>query len=81
MPRLFVATAVHVYLLPWVTPVTVIGMVVAVLLLVTPPFGDAQVAVKLSIAAPLPAGVTNVTFNDPDTDLATASPVVRVHPL
>src|SRR5260370_39981646 len=49
-----------------------IGLFEPVLLFVTPPLDDAQVAVNLVIGAPLPDGAVNVTLIAPGPALATA---------
>lgn len=65
VPRAFVAFAVHVYLFAVVTPVTVNGDTVPVLVRVTPPLLDAHLAVKPVIALPLLAPALNDTFSGP----------------
>ena len=66
MPRLFVAATRHRYVLPAVSPVTVMGLFERVLLPDAPPSDEVHVAVKLVIGAPLPDGALNFTFSDPD---------------
>jgi hypothetical protein len=50
---------------------TVIGLAVPDFDPATPPFDDVHVAVRLLIAAPLAAGLTNVTRSCPDATFAT----------
>jgi len=45
VPRLLVALTLHVYVLPGVRPVTVIGLALPDLVFVTPPFEEVQVMV------------------------------------
>src|SRR5439155_13474202 len=66
VPRLFVAATRHRYVLPAVSPVTVMGLFERVLLPDAPPSDEVHVAVKLVIGAPLPDGAVNFTFSDPD---------------
>ena len=62
VPRLLVALTVQVYYLPAVRAVTLMGPTAPVLVSVTPPFDDVQVALYREIAAPLFAGARNPDF-------------------
>jgi hypothetical protein len=67
-PRAFVALTRQIYVLPVVTPVSVIGAAVApacVPIFVAPPLVEVHVAVWLVIALPLFAPIVNVTVNEP----------------
>jgi hypothetical protein len=67
-PRPLIAFTVHVYDLPVVTPVTVMGAGAAsrwAPLFVTPPLLDTHVATWAVIALPLLAPIVNVTVNEP----------------
>jgi hypothetical protein len=66
VPMPFVAVTEHVYVLPFVNPVTSIGLVVPSAVPLTPPFDDTHDAVKFVIApAPPPlAGGVNATVTN-----------------
>src|SRR5260221_242033 len=64
VPTPLVAVTVHVYVLPLVSPGTVMGEAVSVLVPVAPPLSELQVAEKLVIALPLLAPAVNATRTD-----------------
>jgi hypothetical protein len=75
VPRLFVALTRHVYVLPAVSPVTVIGLPFPALALLAPPFDEVQDAEYFVMAAPLFIGAVKVTCSEPEaTFVALAFP-------
>jgi hypothetical protein len=70
VPRLLVAVTRHTYFFVGVRPVTVIGLVLALPALVAP-WSEVQVALNFVIAAPLLAGLVNLTRTEPTAALVT----------
>jgi hypothetical protein len=65
VPTEFVAVTVHVYVLPFVKPLTVMGEALPLLLPVAPPLLDAHEAVNDVMGLPLSAPAENATVTDP----------------